>query len=71
MSDKKRMSDPVTLFRNGESVTVYPIDAGAWRAQGWDEDSETKVPKAKIAQLEKGAAPDSTEESGDGKGTAA
>lgn len=33
---------PVTLWLDGKSKTVFPIDAQAWRDNGWGEDPETK-----------------------------
>jgi hypothetical protein len=32
---------PVTLWLDGKSVTVFPIDAPAWRENGWNENPET------------------------------
>lgn len=36
---------PVTLWLDGKSVTVFPIDAQAWRDNGYEEDPETKSKK--------------------------
>ncbi len=35
---------PVTLWLDGKSQTVHPIDAPAWRENGWGEDPETVTP---------------------------
>jgi hypothetical protein len=32
---------PVTLWLDGKSVTVFPIDAPGWRENGWNENPET------------------------------
>lgn len=62
MAESKNFpGDPVTLFRNGESRSVYPIDADSWRALGWGDDPDTKVSKDKISKLESGV-PDASKQ---------
>jgi len=34
---------PITLYRNGHSITVHPIDAQAWRVNGYTEDPDNVV----------------------------
>lgn len=59
---------PVTLWLDGKSVTVFPIDAQGWRENGWGEDPETVTPPVEV--VPDGA--DSAEsEQGDGEGESA
>lgn len=41
---------PVTLYLDGNSQTVHPIDAPAWRENGWGDDPETVSAPPKVAK---------------------
>lgn len=47
--------NPITLYRNGDKVTVQAIDAPAWVANGYSEDPDTKVSEKEIKALESGS----------------
>lgn len=49
-------SATVTLWLDGKSVTVFHIDAPAWRANGWNEDPETVTPPVEEAPIEEATA---------------